>query len=98
MKPAPEKVSPPPGKPWRKVTYSLPAHVADELDRRTSGRGRVKSLMVSEALAEYFKAQDRETLAALYQEAAQDPQFIADNKAVEEDFAAFDEEADGGAP
>jgi len=80
---------------WRKVTYSLPAELADELDRRTEGRGKIKSRMVSEALAQYFEAQDRESLAALYEQAARDPKFIADNRAVEEDFANLDEEAEG---
>lgn len=98
MKPSFTPPVPPPQKAWRKVTYSLPAELADELDRRTEGRGKIKSRMVSEALAHYFEAQDRESLAALYEQAARDPKFIADNRAVEEDFANLDEEAEGDEP
>jgi hypothetical protein len=98
MKPSESVSVPPVEKAWRKVTYSLPAKVADELDRRTEGRGKIKSRMVSEALAHYFEAQDRESLAALYEQAARDPKFVADNRAVEEDFAALDDEAGGGEP
>jgi hypothetical protein len=72
--------------------------VADELDRRTEGRGKIKSRVVSEALAHYFEVQDRESLAALYEKAAHDPKFVADNRAVEDDFAALDDEAEGGEP
>jgi hypothetical protein len=48
--------------------------------------------MVAEALAFYFSAQDRRALAAVYREAADDPQFQADNAAVLRDFAALDAE------
>ena len=78
----------------RKVTYSLPAAVAREVDRRCAGSERGKSRLVAEALAFYFAAQDRRALALLYSEAAQDPQFQADNDAVQKDFAALDREAD----
>lgn len=78
---------------YRKVTYSLPEAVARELDRR-SGSERGKSGMVAEALAFYFAAQDRRALAFLYAEAAQDPQFRADNDAVQRDFGALDRELD----
>ena len=77
----------------RKVTYSLPAAVAREVDRRCAGSERGKSRLVAEALAFYFAAQDRRALALLYSEAAQDPQFQADNDAVQQDFAALDREA-----
>lgn len=78
----------------RKVTYSLPEGVAREVDRRCAGSERGKSRLVAEALAFYFAAQDRRALALLYAEAAQDPQFRADNDAVQTDFAALDHEAD----
>ena len=78
----------------RKVTYSLPEAVAHEVDRRCAGSERGKSRLVAEALAFYFAAQDRRALALLYSEAAQDPQFQADNDAVQKDFAALDREAD----
>jgi len=77
----------------RKVTYSLPEGVAHEVDRRCAGSERGKSRLVAEALAFYFAAQDRRALALLYAEAAQDPQFQADNDAVQQDFAALDREA-----
>ena len=79
----------------RKVTYSLPEQVAREVDRRSARSERGKSRLVAEALAFYFAAQDRRALALLYSEAAQDPQFQADNEAVQKDFAALDHEADG---
>ena|SRR3989338_3354638 len=79
----------------RKVTYSLLEAVAREVDRRCAGSERGKSRLVAEALAFYFAAQDRRALALLYAEAAQDPQFKADNDAVQTDFAAFDREVDG---
>ena len=78
----------------RKVTYSLPEAVAHEVDRRCAGSERGKSRLVAEALAFYFAAQDRRALALLYSEAARDPQFQADNDAVQKDFAALDREAD----
>ena len=43
----------------------------------------------------YFAAQDRRALALVYSEAAQDPEFQADNEAVQQDFASLDHEADG---
>ena len=77
----------------RKVTYSLPEGVAHEVDRRCAGSERGKSRLGAEALAFYFAAPDRRALALLYAEAAQDPQFQADNDAVQQDFAALDREA-----
>ena len=79
----------------RKVTYSLPDAVAREVDRRCAGSERGKSRLVAEALAFYFAAQDKRALALLYAEAGQDPQFKADNDAVQTDFAALDREAEG---
>ena len=79
----------------RKVTYSLLEAVAREVDRRCAGSERGKSRLVAEALAFYFAAQDRRALALLYSEAALDPQFQADNDAVQKDLAALDHEADG---
>jgi hypothetical protein len=76
-----------------KVTYSLPATVLRELDRRAEDRGRTKSAMVSEALAFYFAELDRQALAAVYAEAARDPLFCADNAGVARDFAALDAES-----
>jgi len=78
----------------RKVTYSLPEVVVRELDRRSAGSERGKSRVVAEALAFYFAVQDRKALAVLYAEAAEDPQFRADNEAVQQDFASLDREVD----
>ena len=78
----------------RKVTYSLPEAVAREVDRRCAGSERGKSRLVAEALDFYFAAQDRRALEVLYAEAAEDPEFKADNDAVRTDFAALDGEAD----
>lgn len=85
----------PVGRRYRKVTYSLPEHVAREVDVRNAGSEQGKSRLVAEALAFYFADQDRRALAAEYMKAAQDPQFQADNDAVQRDFAALDREADG---
>jgi hypothetical protein len=79
---------------YRKVTYSLPEQVAREIDARHAGSEQGKSRLVAEALAFYFADQDRRALAAVYSEAAQDPQFQADNEAIQRDFAALDREAD----
>jgi hypothetical protein len=79
----------------RKVTYSLPHGVASELDRRSAGSARGKSRLVAEALAFYFSAQDRQALAVLYAEAAEDPLFRSDNEAVLRDFVSLDREVDG---
>ena len=80
---------------YRKVTYSLPEPMAHEVDLRSAGAERRKSRLVAEALAFYFAAQDRRALALVYSEAAQDPEFQADNEAVQQDFASLDHEADG---
>ena len=79
---------------YRKVTYSLPEHVAREVDSRNAGSEQGKSRLVAEALSFYFADQDRRALAAIYSEAARDPQFQADNEAVQRDFAALDREAE----
>jgi hypothetical protein len=78
----------------RKVTYSLPARLVAELDRRTATADSSKSAVVAEALALYFAEKDREALAKIYREAAQDPLFMADNEVVLRDFAALDAEVD----
>ncbi len=82
----------------RKVTYSLPADLVAELDRRTVKAARTKSAVVADALATYFAKRDREALAAVYAEAARDPAFQADNEAVQRDFAALDAEVDRETP
>lgn len=79
---------------YRKVTYSLPESVAHELDLRNAGLARGRSRMVAEAIAFYFAEHDKKALAALYAEAARDPQFLADNEAIREDFASLDREAE----
>jgi len=78
----------------RKVTYSLPTGLVAELDRRATAAESSKSAVVAEALALFFAEQDREALAKIYQEAARDPLFQADNEAVLRDFAALDAEVD----
>jgi hypothetical protein len=82
----------------RKVTYSLPDGMADELDRRSAGSERSKSRMVAEALAFYFSAQDRQALAVVYGEAAEDALFNRDNADVLRDFALLDREVDEPSP
>jgi len=79
----------------RKVTYSLPANLVAELERRTADGTYSKSAVVADALALYFAEKDREALAGIFAEAARDPAFQADNEAVLRDFAALDAEAFG---
>lgn len=76
----------------RKATYSLPSEVIGELARRSERSDQSRSEIVAAALGRYFASQDREELAALYVEAAHDPLFVADNAAVQRDFALLDEE------
>lgn len=78
----------------RKVTYSLPANLVAELDRRTAEAAQTKSAVVADALARYFTEKDREALAGIYAQAARDPAFQADNEAVLRDFAVLDAEAE----
>ena len=78
----------------RKVTYSLPARLVAELDQRTAEAEKTKSAIVAAALTLYFAELDRKALATVYQEAAQDPLFLADNEAVLRDFAALDAEVE----
>ena len=73
----------------------MPEPVAREVDLRSAGSERGKSRLVTAALAFYFAAQDRRALARVYSEAAQDPEFQADNEAVRQDFATLDHEVDG---
>ncbi|MCP3956557.1 MAG: hypothetical protein GY719_01760 [bacterium] len=80
----------------RKVTYSLPAQLVSELDRRTAEMAKSKSAVVADALALYFAKRDHEALARVYEEAARDPLFQADNEAVLQDFAALDAEVEQG--
>ena len=48
-----------PGAGVRKVTYSLPADLVAELDRRTAEAAKSKSAVVAAALALYFAERDR---------------------------------------
>ena len=41
-----------------------------------------------------FRDEERRALALAYAEAAQDPEFRADNEVIERDFAVLDREAD----
>lgn len=48
----------------------------------------------SEQASSSFEPQDQRALALVYSEAAQDPDFRADNDAIERDFAVLDQEVD----
>ena len=48
----------------------------------------------SEQASSSFAPQDQRALALVYFEAAQDPDFRADNDTIERDFAALDQEVD----
>lgn len=78
----------------QKVTYSLPARLVQELDRRTVDAKKTKSAVVAEALTLYFAELDREALATAYRDAARDPLFLADNEAVLRDFTTLDAEVE----
>ena len=78
-----------------KVTYSLPAALVGELDRRAAKGRRARSAVVSEALAFYFAEVDKQALAAVYEQAAGDAMFRADNREVLSDFAALDADLEG---
>jgi hypothetical protein len=58
----------------------LPESVAGEIDRPEYGQRAGQEQGRAEALAFYFAVQDKRALAALYAEAAPDPQFRADNE------------------
>ena len=78
-----------------KVTYSLPSALVRELDRRAANGRRARSAVVSEALAFYFAEDDKRALAAVYEQAAGDTMFRADNREVLADFAALDADIEG---
>jgi len=78
----------------KKVTYSLPARLVEELNRYAAGTGSNKSAIVSAALDLYFEHQDRQELAAIYADAARDPLFQGDNEAVLRDFTSLDPDWD----
>lgn len=48
----------------------------------------------NEMCALFVSAQDERALALVYSLAAQDPDFHADNEAVQQDFAVFDRQLD----
>ena len=81
----------------RKVTYSLPAEILDRLDR-ASGSARAKSGIVAEALELYFSQKEKQALEAEFADAASDPRFIEDNRAILRDFAALDREIERRKP
>lgn len=85
----------PAGAARTKVTYSLPSVLVRELDRRAAKGRRARSAVVSEALAFYFAEDDKQALAAVYEQAAGDAMFRADNHEVLADFAALDAGIEG---
>ena len=53
-----------------------------------------RPMMPNELCAFFFSAHDERALALVYSLAAQDPDFVADNEAVQHDFAALDRQLD----
>lgn len=79
----------------RKVAFVLPEPVAEELSARAKKLECSRGRIVAEALALFFQTKDVEAVAALFaQQAAMDPDFMADNEEVLRDFEALDNEAD----
>ena len=74
-------------KPRRKVTYSLPVELIEDVTCVVrEGAASSYSAFVEEALTEKVRAAREEALAAAFGEAAADPAFLAD---VEETTNAF---------
>lgn len=74
-------------KPKRKVTYSLPEELIEDIACVVrEGAAPSYSAFVEEALTEKVRAAREEALAGAFAHAAADPAFLAD---VEETMAAF---------
>ena len=83
-------------RPKRKVTYSLPEELIDDIARVVrDGAAPSYSAFVEEALTEKVRTTREAALAAAFEEAAADPAFLADVEETLEAFKHLDDEAVG---
>jgi Arc/MetJ-type ribon-helix-helix transcriptional regulator len=82
--------------PKRKVTYSLPQELIDDVARVVSdGAAPSYSAFVEQALTEKVRKAREEALATAFSEAAADPEFLADVEDTMEAFGHLDNEPVG---
>jgi Arc/MetJ-type ribon-helix-helix transcriptional regulator len=83
-------------KPKRKVTYSLPEELIDDIARVVrDGAAPSYSAFVEETLTEKVRKAREEALAAAFDEAATDPAFLADVEDTMDAFRLVDNEPIG---
>jgi len=83
-------------KPKRKVTYSLPEELIEDIACVVrEGAAPSYSAFVEEALTEKVRAAREEALAAAFGQAAADPAFLADVEETMEAFRHADNEPPG---
>jgi Arc/MetJ-type ribon-helix-helix transcriptional regulator len=83
----------------RKVTYSLPADLVEEVRRLVAdGLAPSQSVLVSEAVAKELDARRTALLREELRQAAADPDFLRDVAETMRDFSAADAEAAGMIP
>lgn len=77
-----------------KVTYSLPEELIDEVRMVVrEGAAPSYSAFVEDALREAVRREREKLIAEEFEQAAKDPQFIADIDEVEKDFEHADAES-----
>lgn len=77
-----------------KVTYSLPQELIDEVRAVVrEGAAPSYSAFVEDALREAVRREREKLIAEEFEQAAKDPQFIADINEVEKDFEHADAES-----
>lgn len=83
----------------RKVTYSLPIDLVEEVRQVVqNGGASSQSLFVAEALAKEIRARRTAELRAELRHAAADPDFLRDMAETMRDFAVADAETAGMIP
>ena len=83
-------------RPKRKVTYSLPEGLVNDIARVVSeGAAPSYSAFVEEALTDAVKSARERALANAFADAASDPVFLDDIDAVMDDFRYTDSETGG---
>lgn len=85
-----------PTRPKRKVTYSLPEKLVNEIaDVVREGAAPSYSAFVEEALTEGIRKAREETLAKAFSDAADDPEFLDDIEETMRSFRHVDHELEG---
>ena len=83
-------------RPTRKVTYSLPEELLEQVRAVVSeGAAPSYSAFVERALAEEVRRAREKKLAEAFREAAEDPSFLADVDDTMSDFRPSDAELEG---